>query len=96
MASLPEWQGMPSALVAEWATLGIWAEDADGRTAEDTVRVLVGNTTGTSRERLERDQDNALPAWPEHGLLGTQLGPNKNGESGRWSRPRLRIFFFCH
>jgi hypothetical protein len=60
-------------------TLRIWAEDADGRTAEDTVRVLAGNTTGTSRERLERDQDNALPAWPEHGLLGTQLGPNKNG-----------------
>ena len=60
-------------------TLRIWAEDADGQTAEDTVRVLVGNTTGTSRERSERDQDNALPAWPEHGLLGTQLGPNKNG-----------------
>jgi len=60
-------------------TLRIWAEDADGRTAEDTVRVLVGNTTGISRERLEGDQDNALPAWPDHGLLGTQLGPNKNG-----------------
>jgi hypothetical protein len=28
----------------------------------------------------ERDQDNALDAWPEHGLLGTQLGPNKNGK----------------
>ena len=22
----------------------------------------------------------ALDAWPEHGLLGTQLGPNKNGK----------------
>ena len=32
------------------------------------------------RKRLERDQDNALEAWPEHGLLGTQLGPNKNGK----------------
>jgi Icc protein len=60
-------------------TLRIWAEDADGQTAEDTVRVLVGNTTGPARGRLEQDQDNALPAWPEHGLLGTQLGPNKNG-----------------
>jgi hypothetical protein len=32
------------------------------------------------RDRVERDQDNALDAWPEHGLLGTQLGPNKNGK----------------
>ncbi len=31
------------------------------------------------RKRAERDQDNALEAWPEHGLLATQLGPNKNG-----------------
>ena len=68
-----------NAVFANSVTLRIWAEDADGRTAEDTVRVLVGNTTGISRERLEGDQDNALPAWPDHGLLGTQLGPNKNG-----------------
>jgi hypothetical protein len=33
-----------------------------------------------ARERVERDQDNALKAWPEHGLLRTQLGPNKNGK----------------
>jgi hypothetical protein len=26
-----------------------------------------------------RDQDNAIGAWPERGILGTQLGPNKNG-----------------
>jgi hypothetical protein len=32
-----------------------------------------------SMPRAERDQDNAISAWPEHGLLGTQLGPNKNG-----------------
>lgn len=34
----------------------------------------------TERERLERDQDNALGPWPERGLLGTQLGPKKNGK----------------
>jgi hypothetical protein len=34
----------------------------------------------TELERVGRDQDNALEAWPEHGLLGTQLGPNKNGK----------------
>ena len=26
------------------------------------------------------DQDNALEAWPERGLLATQLGPNRNGK----------------
>ena len=39
-------------------------------------------TTEGQRNHLDRavqDQDNALGAWPEHGLLGTQLGPNKNG-----------------
>jgi hypothetical protein len=28
----------------------------------------------------DRDRDNALAVWPEHGLHGTQLGPNKNGK----------------
>jgi hypothetical protein len=30
--------------------------------------------------RRHRDQDNASSSWIEHGILGTQLGPNKNGE----------------
>ncbi len=60
--------------------LRVWAEDADGKTAEDTIRVLLGTTSPVLKERLSRDQDNALQAWPEHGLLGTQLGPNKNGK----------------
>ena len=52
--------------------------DADGRVASDEIRLAVGQQT--EREFEERDQDNALEAWPEHGLLGTQLGPNKNGK----------------
>jgi 3',5'-cyclic-AMP phosphodiesterase len=32
------------------------------------------------RERVERDQDNALEARPKQGLAGTQLGRNKNGK----------------
>jgi Icc protein len=42
--------------------------------------VLLGTASPVLQERLSRDQDNALQAWPEHGLLGTQLGPNKNGK----------------
>jgi hypothetical protein len=32
------------------------------------------------RKFEQRDLDNVLAAWPEHGLLGTQFGPNKNGK----------------
>ena len=52
-------------------------KDAHGRIATDEIRLAVGERA--ERKCEERDQDNALEAWPEHGLLGTQLGPNKNG-----------------
>ena len=52
--------------------------DTQGNAARDEVRAVIGSGR-PARERAERDQDNALEAWPEHGLLGTQLGPNKNG-----------------
>ncbi len=58
--------------------LRVVAEDAQGKTCIDEIRPLVG-AEKSERRRAERDQDNALGAWPEHGLLGTQLGPNKNG-----------------
>ena len=53
-------------------------KDAHGKVASDEIRLAVGQRT--ERKSVERDQDNALEAWPEHGLLGTQLGPNKNGK----------------
>jgi len=54
-------------------SLKVSVEDARGKIASDEIRVVSGDLA-------ERDQDNALEAWPEHGLLGTQLGPNKNGK----------------
>jgi 3',5'-cyclic-AMP phosphodiesterase len=59
--------------------LSVTIEDSDGRIAGDTIRVVLGAPAYHSPERAKRDQDNALPAWPERGLMGTQLGPNKNG-----------------
>lgn len=53
-------------------------KDVHGKVASDEIRLAVGHRT--ERKFEERDQDNALKAWPEHGLLGTQLGPNKNGK----------------
>ncbi|AXC11911.1 ICC-like protein phosphoesterase [Acidisarcina polymorpha] len=59
-------------------SLKVSFKDADGNLASDEIRVAVEQRT--ERKFQERDQDNALEAWPEHGLLGTQLGPNKNGK----------------
>jgi 3',5'-cyclic-AMP phosphodiesterase len=59
-------------------SLGVSVVDARGKIAMDEIRLVIGDRE--ERERVERDQDNALEAWPEHGLLGTQLGPNKNGK----------------
>jgi Icc protein len=59
--------------------LSVTIEDSDGRTAVDTIRMVLGASAYHSPERAQTDQDNALPAWPERGLMGTQLGPNKNG-----------------
>jgi len=58
--------------------LRVLFEDASGKFASDEIRVALGQRSEEKSE--ERDQDNALEAWPEHGLLGTQLGPNKNGK----------------
>ena len=56
-------------------------EDASGKRSQKTqIRIAVGDTRAAARVRVARDQDNALEAWPEHGLLATQLGPNKNGK----------------
>ncbi len=53
-------------------------EDANGNVATDEIRLAAGRRT--HREFKEGENDNVLKAWPEHGLLGTQLGPNKNGK----------------
>ena len=58
--------------------LVVEAEDQHDTIVADEFRVVIGDPA--ERERAERDQDNALEAWAEHGLLGTQLGPNKNGK----------------
>lgn len=57
--------------------LRVTVEDASGVVAEDEIRTLLG--AARPLPRAPRDQDNPLPAWSERGLLGTQLGPNKNG-----------------
>ena len=55
-------------------------EDSNGLQTRDAIRIAIGDTAAQPIARAHRDQDNALGAWPERDLLGTQLGPNKNGK----------------
>jgi predicted phosphodiesterase len=72
------WEACVSNLHEGVYSLKVSIEDARGKLATDEIRVVSGHSA--VQERAERDQDNALDAWPEHGLLATQLGPNKNGK----------------
>jgi hypothetical protein len=55
--------------------------DEGGKSAQDTLRVVIDGSSSRykSATRIAGDKENAIGAWPEHGILGTQLGPNKNG-----------------
>jgi 3',5'-cyclic-AMP phosphodiesterase len=57
------------------------AHDIAGNIGHDAITVSVarnGRYTPPTRSRDGGDC-NAICAWPEKGILGTQLGPNKNG-----------------
>jgi hypothetical protein len=61
----------------------VQAQDIDGREAEDMIRLRVSAMPASLMERHERDQENALPAWPEHGLSGHNSARIRMGENGR-------------
>ena len=54
------------------------ARDARGRQDEDRVEPARPSRTAPKRAADGSDQDR-VGAWPEKGILGTQLGPNRNG-----------------
>jgi 3',5'-cyclic-AMP phosphodiesterase len=56
-------------------------EDEDGKSTQDTIRVVINPSSGRYKPaaRIAGDNENIIAAWPEHEILGTQLGPNKNG-----------------
>lgn len=76
------WQSQPThwTLPDSVYELTVTAEDAAQRKATDTLRIVVGRNSCSPRNREDTDLSNALEAWKDRGLLGTQLGPNKNGK----------------
>jgi Icc protein len=78
------WQyELPAALTAASATITVTATTVSGHAGSDSITCsavahpAIATTPPTSATAHEDYY--VTPAWPEHGLLGTQLGPNKNG-----------------
>ena len=60
--------------------VAVLARCADGRRASDTISVLTSQLGRyDAPARKPGDNVNAIGAYREKGILGTQLGPNKNG-----------------
>ena len=60
------------------STLRVRARDAQGREDTDQIELAGPDWVPTPRAADGSDRDR-LEAWPEKGLLGTQLGPNRRG-----------------
>jgi len=61
-------------------SLSVNFTDEDGKSGEDVIRRVVNPSEQCKTAvRASRDNENAIGAWLEHGILGTQLGPNKYG-----------------
>jgi 3',5'-cyclic-AMP phosphodiesterase len=59
-------------------TVTVRAQDAEGRTDEDSVTPVLPGWSPPPRARDGSDRDR-IGAWPERHIPGTQLGPNRNG-----------------
>lgn len=74
---------LPATLTGVSATITVTATTVSGHAGSDSITCsavahpAIATTPPTSATAHEDHY--ATPAWPEHGLLGTQLGPNKNG-----------------
>ncbi len=66
------------ALASQGTRVTVRARDAHGRTDEDQVETAGPEWTPPSRRANGGDGDR-IGAWPEKGILDTQLGPNRNG-----------------
>jgi len=70
------WQGS-NTLIEACSRVRVIARAENGGEGMDEIELQ--DIPSLQQPIARRDQDNAIGAWPEHGILGTQLGPNKNG-----------------
>jgi Icc protein len=72
-----EWQGMYEAPPRQF-TLTVEATDIAGTTGTDAI-IVAGAGYRPPNRIVDGSDADALAAWPERHLLGTRLGPNRNG-----------------
>jgi 3',5'-cyclic-AMP phosphodiesterase len=75
------WNGTIPDVADGLQTLQVEATTVDGDVKRDTIEVLVRSSEATDDDRVRAQHRNFEPigSWPERNLLGSQLGPNKNG-----------------
>ncbi|WGS54954.1 metallophosphoesterase (plasmid) [Paraburkholderia sp. D15] len=76
------WQApLPVTTANSRLPLTVTARTADGRSGEDSTALsAAGHADRHLKHRAALGTDaHAVEAWPEHGIVGSQLGPNKNG-----------------
>ena len=79
MQPVPGQPGLFQAVLASRpARVTVQAHDAAGRTDQDGVEPPAGGYVMPRRAADGSDKD-AIEAWPEKGIVGGQLGPNRNG-----------------
>ncbi len=64
--------------------IAVVAAGTNGASDRDTITVAVAQVPAGERPPVGRrpgHADHSIGPWPEHGLLGTQLGPNSNGRA---------------
>ena len=66
-------------LPAEARRLRVEAQAEDGTVGSETIEIADAAHFAAARRADGSDAD-AVGAWPERGILGTQLGPNRNGK----------------
>jgi hypothetical protein len=59
--------------------LTVRISDSAGNSDAETIRVASGSYRTPQRKADGSDAD-AVGAWPEKLIVGTQLGPNRNGK----------------
>ncbi len=62
----------------DFLSLTVEAVDDRGRPGRHTIDLAAPFTAGTHRHKAGSDAD-SVGAWPQNGIPGTQLGPNRNG-----------------
>ncbi len=78
------WTGHAAGLDDGLHAIGVQAFATTGASDRDVLSVLVANGSVPVQPKAKAQLGHdihSIGAWPAHGLLGSQLGPNKNGKA---------------